>query len=65
MYEKISTVGMSREEWLRLRKTGIGGSDAGAVCGLNKTFYRSHRIKGAAFQLYVPQQRTSIYDRRC
>ncbi len=35
MYEKISTVGMSREEWLRLRKTGIGGSDAGAVCGLN------------------------------
>lgn len=25
----------SREAWLRLRKTGIGGSDVGAVCGLN------------------------------
>lgn len=35
MYEKISTVDMSRGEWLRLRKTGIGGSDAGAICGVN------------------------------
>lgn len=35
MYETISTAKMSREEWLRLRKTGIGGSDAGAICGLN------------------------------
>lgn len=35
MYTKISTTGMSREEWLRLRKTGIGGSDMGAVCGIN------------------------------
>lgn len=26
---------MSREDWLRLRKSGIGGSDAGAICGLN------------------------------
>jgi len=26
---------MSREEWLKLRKSGIGGSDAGAICGLN------------------------------
>ncbi|MCC8026548.1 MAG: YqaJ viral recombinase family protein [Clostridium sp.] len=26
---------MSREEWLKLRKTGIGGADAGAICGLN------------------------------
>lgn len=26
---------MTREEWLQLRKKGIGGSDAGAVCGLN------------------------------
>lgn len=26
---------MNREDWLKLRKTGIGGSDAGAVCGLN------------------------------
>ena len=35
MYEKIPTAGMGSREWLMLRKTGIGGSDAGAVCGLN------------------------------
>lgn len=32
---KTPTAGMSRQEWLKLRKTGIGGSDAGAVCGVN------------------------------
>ena len=31
----IPTANMSREEWLQLRKSGIGGSDAGAICGLN------------------------------
>lgn len=31
----ISTKDMSHEEWLRFRKSGIGGSDAGAICGLN------------------------------
>ncbi|MGN8963257.1 YqaJ viral recombinase family protein [Bariatricus sp. HCP28S3_D3] len=31
----VSTVGMSHEEWLAHRKNGIGGSDAGAICGLN------------------------------
>ena len=35
MEKLISTAGMEREEWLRQRKNGIGGSDAGAVCGLN------------------------------
>ena len=35
MYTMVSTAGLSHEEWLRLRKTGIGGSDAGAICGLN------------------------------
>ena len=35
MYEKIPTAGLSHERWLQLRKQGIGGSDAGAVCGLN------------------------------
>lgn len=34
-YEKIPIRELSREEWLKLRKTGIGGSDAGAICGLN------------------------------
>lgn len=27
--------GLTREDWLRIRKQGIGGSDAGAICGLN------------------------------
>lgn len=35
MYKKIPTAGMERETWLRLRKTGIGGSDAGAICGVD------------------------------
>ena len=35
MYETISIANLTHEEWLRLRKTGIGGSDAGAICGLN------------------------------
>ncbi len=35
MYETISTLNMDHEEWLKLRRTGIGGSDAAAVCGLN------------------------------
>lgn len=45
MYEKISNKEINHEDWLKLRKTGIGGSDAGAVCGLNpfsspmKVFY--------------------------
>ena len=32
---KQSMKGISHEEWLKLRKEGIGGSDAGAICGLN------------------------------
>lgn len=35
MYTTIPTAGMGREDWLKIRKTGIGGSDAGAVCGLS------------------------------
>ena len=31
----ISTVGMSREDWLKHRRSGIGGSDAAATLGLN------------------------------
>ena len=31
----INTKDMSRDDWLRQRKKGIGGSDAGAICGLN------------------------------
>ena len=35
MYTKIPIGKLDRKEWLKLRKTGIGGSDAGAICGLN------------------------------
>lgn len=31
----VSTVDMDHETWLQYRKKGIGGSDAGAICGLN------------------------------
>ena len=32
---KISTVGMSHEEWLEHRRKSIGGSDASAILGMN------------------------------
>ena len=35
MFEKISLSGADHNEWLRLRKSGIGGSDAGAICSVN------------------------------
>ena len=35
----IDTNNLSYEKWLEYRKTGIGGSDASVVCGINK--YRS------------------------
>lgn len=35
MFEKISLSGVDHTGWLRLRKSGIGGSDAGAICGVN------------------------------
>lgn len=35
MFEKIPLSGVSNTDWLRLRKSGIGGSDAGAICGVN------------------------------
>ncbi|MBQ6996296.1 MAG: YqaJ viral recombinase family protein [Lachnospiraceae bacterium] len=35
MKKLVSTLGMSHEDWLKYRKMGIGGSDAGAICGLN------------------------------
>ena len=33
---KVSTVGMSREEWLERRCHTIGGSDAAGIVGLSK-----------------------------
>lgn len=35
----VNTADLSHQQWLEWRQKGIGGSDAGAICGLNK--YRS------------------------
>lgn len=35
MKKLVSTLNLDRKEWLKYRKQGIGGSDAGAVCGFN------------------------------
>lgn len=37
--EAVDLTGMSRDDWLTLRRTGIGGSDVGAIVGVNR--YRS------------------------
>ena len=54
MFEKIPTAEMDRIEWLKLRKTGIGGSDAGAICGLNP--YAS------PMSVYLDKTRNDIAD---
>lgn len=36
MKRLVPTKGMPKSEWLRWRKKGIGGSEAGAVCGVSK-----------------------------
>lgn len=35
MHRLISTMNLSKEEWLRVRKTGLTGTDAACICGLN------------------------------
>lgn len=35
MRKLVSTLDLPKEDWLAYRKLGIGGSDAGAICGLN------------------------------
>ena len=47
MKRLISTLNLSKEDWLRYRKCGITGTDAGAILGLNP--YRS------AFQDSLPK----------
>ena len=54
MVKKISTKNMSREDWLRERKKGIGGSDVACVLGLNK--YKS------AFALYNEKKSEELDD---
>jgi len=41
----VSTETLSKEEWLKYRNQGIGGSDVSVICGINK--YKS------MFELWV------------
>ena len=54
MKKLISTLNINKESWLQYRKQGIGGSDAGAVCGLNP--YRT------AIQVYYDKTSDSIEE---
>ena len=54
MIHKISTVSMSREEWLENRKHSLGGSDVGAILGLNH--YRSPYTVWAEKTGILPEQ---------
>lgn len=54
MKKLVSTLNLPKEEWLKYRKQGIGGSDAGAICGLNP--YRS------AIQVYYDKTTEDIED---
>ena len=54
MKRLISTLNLSKEDWLRYRKCGITGTDAGAILGLNP--YRS------AFQVYYDKISDTIGD---
>ena len=54
MKKLVSTLNLEKTEWLKYRKQGIGGSDAGAVCGLNP--YRT------AIHVYQDKTSDSIED---
>ena len=54
MKKLVSTLNLDKESWLRYRKRGIGGSDAGAVCGLNP--YRT------AIQVYYDKTSDEIEE---
>lgn len=54
MKRLVSTKNMPHEEWLRWRKKGLGGSDVGAICGLNP--YRT------AMQVYYDKTSDEIED---
>ena len=52
MKRLISTLNLSKEDWLRYHKCGITGTDAGAILGVNP--YRS------AFQVYCDKNSETI-----
>ncbi len=54
MKKLTATKDLPHEDWLRWRKLGLGGSDAGAVCGLNP--YRT------ALEVYLDKTSESVED---
>ena len=54
MKKLVSTAGLDKKEWLLYRKQGIGGSDAGAICGLNS--YRT------AMQVYLDKTSEEVEE---
>ena len=54
MKRMISTVGLSRADWLHARKQGITGTDAGAITGMNPYV--------SAFQVYQDKLSTDIQE---
>lgn len=54
MKKLVSTLNLDKKEWLKYRKGGIGGSDAGAICGLNP--YRT------AIQVYTDKRTDEIEE---
>lgn len=56
--EAISTKEMDRIEWMQLRKSGLGGSDAGTVLGFNsyKTPYQLYLEKTGQYEEVVDNE---------
>lgn len=54
MKRLISTVGLSRADWLRARRQGITGTDAGAITGMNPYV--------SAFQVYQDKHSDDIQE---
>src|SRR5690625_2451171 len=51
---KVLTLDMSREDWLKERQKGIGGSDASAILGFNP--WKS------PFELYIEKTRETVQE---
>lgn len=63
IYEKIAdTKKISKTDWLELRKTGIGGSDAGAVVGLNpySSAYSVYHEKLSLVEVFEGNNKTRL-----
>lgn len=56
MRRLVSTIGLEKAEWLKYRKKGITGTDAGAICGMNPYV--------SAFQVYMDKisEKTEEFD---